>query len=53
MSDKGWLILSILWIVLSLLMFLIKNTEMGVIWLCAGVFGLVTSLIRRIQHRSL
>jgi len=47
MSNTESLILSIIWIILSLLWFWIKNTVLGVIWLCAGIFGLAIFLVKR------
>lgn len=47
MNSKGNLILSMIWIILSLLWFFwIKNMMLGIIWLCAGVFELIVFLVR-------
>lgn len=46
MSSTGNLILAIIWILTSLLWFFVKNTAMGIIWLCAGIAALIVALIR-------
>ena len=52
MSSKGNLILGIIWIVLSLVCFWAVNTEMGIIWLCAGVIELIIALIRHNKEKK-
>ncbi|MCM1268743.1 MAG: hypothetical protein NC302_12645 [Bacteroidales bacterium] len=47
MNSTGNLILSIIWILASLVWFWVKNTGMGVLWLCVGIFQLVMFLVRR------
>ena len=47
-GSTGFLVLSIVWIAVSLLWFLwIKSPVIGVIWLCAGTAGLIIALIGR------
>lgn len=48
MSYKGNLILSIIWILSSpIWFFAVKNTTVGIIWLCGGIIELIIGLIRR------
>jgi len=47
MSNTTRLVLSIVWMIVSLLWFWAENTVLGVIWLCAGTIGLIVSLARR------
>lgn len=47
MKSTGLLFLGIAWILASLLwFFIIKNTSMGIIWLCGGTIELIIALIR-------
>ncbi|MEE0265915.1 MAG: hypothetical protein UD936_09855 [Acutalibacteraceae bacterium] len=47
MNSKGILILAIMWIILSpVVWFWAENTALGIIWLCAGVAGLIIALIK-------
>ena len=53
MSYKGIIILSITWIITSLVWFFaIENTAVGIIWLCAGIAELIISLIRRNKEKK-
>ncbi len=50
---NDYLILSIVWIVFSLLwFFLIKNVSVGILWLSSGVVGLVVVLILKARHNK-
>ena len=52
-SSKALFILSITWIILSLIWFLwIKNTMMGVIWLCLGIVELVIAIISKKKEQN-
>lgn len=51
-SSTGVIILGIIWILLSLLLFWAENTEMGIIWLCAGIIGLILGFIRRNKEKK-
>lgn len=47
-SSKGYFILSIIFIIISLLWFVwVKNTFLGVIWLCMGIAELIIALVSR------
>lgn len=47
-SSKGLFILSIIWIVVSLMWFLwIKNVMIGVVWLGLGIVELIMALISK------
>ncbi len=53
MSCNGILVLSITWILTSLVWFFaIENTAVGIIWLCGGVVELIIALIRRNRKAS-
>ena len=53
MSYNGILILSIIWILLSLVWFFaIENTAMGIIYLCAGIVELIIALIKRNKEKK-
>ena len=53
MSSKGILFLAIMWIVLSpVAWFWAENTALGIIWLCAGVAGLIIALIKRNKEKK-
>jgi len=52
-SSTGFLILSIIWIIVSLIWFLwIQNIAIGLIWLCAGIIELLIALISRKNKRD-
>ena len=52
-SSKSFFILSITWIAVSLLWFLwIKNTALGVIWLCLGMVELIISIIAKKKEQK-
>ena len=52
MSCNGILILSITWILTSLVwFFLVGNTAVGIIWLCGGIVELIIALIRRNKEK--
>ncbi len=52
-SSKALFILSITWIILSLIWFLwIKNTMMGVIWLCLGIVELIIAIISKKKEQN-
>ena len=47
-SSRGFFILSITWIIVSLLWFIwIKNTIIGIIWLCLGITELIIAIISK------
>lgn len=46
MSNKGIIILVIIWMLFSLVWFLAGNTVKGIIWLCVGVIAVIIALIR-------
>ncbi len=53
MSCNGILILSITWIITSLVWFFaIENTVVGMIWLCGGIVELIITLIRRNKEKK-
>ena len=53
MSYNGILILSITWILVSLIWFFaIENTVVGIIWLCAGIVELIIALIKRNKEKK-
>ena len=53
MNSTGNLILAIMWLLLSpLWFFIIENTVMGTIWLCAGIVSLIIGLIRRNKEKK-
>ncbi len=53
MSCNGILILSITWILTSLVWFLaIENIAVGIIWLCGGIAELIIALIRRNKEKK-
>ena len=53
MNSKGILILAIMWIILSpVAWFWAGNTALGIIWLCAGVAGLIIALIKCNKERK-
>ena len=53
MSYNGILILSITWLLLSLVWFFaIENTAVGIIWLCAGIVELIIALIKRNKEKK-
>ena len=52
-SSKALFILSITWIILSFIWFLwIKNTMMGVIWLCLGIVELIIAIISKKKEQN-
>ena len=52
-SSRGFFILSITWIMVSLLWFLwIKNTMIGVIWLCLGIVELIIAIISKKKEQK-
>ena len=52
MSSKGILILAIMWIILSpVAWFWAENTALGIVWLCAGVAGLIIAFIKRNKEK--
>ena len=52
-SSTGYFVLSITWIIVSLLWFLwIKSTLVGAIWLCIGIIALVVAFISRQNERK-
>ena len=46
MSNKGIIILVIIWMLFSLVWFLAGNNVKGIIWLCVGVIAVIIALIR-------
>lgn len=46
MSNKGIIILVIIWMLFSLVWFFAGNTVKGIIWLCVGVIAVIIALIR-------
>ncbi len=52
MSSTGNLILAIMWILASPLWFFLKNTAVGIIWLCGGLVELIIALIRRNKEKK-
>lgn len=53
MSCNGILILSITWILTSLVWFFaVENTAVGIIWLCGGIVELIIALIRRNKEKK-
>ena len=52
MSSKGFLILAIIWILLSPAYFWSHNTAIGIIWLCVGVIKLIDALLRYNKERN-
>ncbi len=53
MSCNGILILSITWILVSLVWFFaIENTAVGIVWLCGGIVELIIALIRRNKEKK-
>jgi hypothetical protein len=51
-NSKGVLVLSIIWIIGSLIFFWVDNTAMGVICLCVGIIGLISAVIRRKKEKN-
>lgn len=52
-NSTGNLILAIIWIPGSLLWFFgVRNTAVGIIWICAGIVELVIALIRRSKEKK-
>ena len=52
-SSRGFFILSITWIMVSLLWFLwIKNAMIGVIWLCLGIVELIIAIISKKKEQK-
>lgn len=52
-SSKTLFILSITWIIVSLLWFLwVKNTAIGVIWLCMGIIELIIAFISKKKEQN-
>jgi len=52
-SSKALFILSITWIIVSLLWFLwVKNTTIGIIWLCLGIVELIIAIIRKKKEQN-
>ncbi|MEE1125964.1 MAG: hypothetical protein U0L18_08560 [Acutalibacteraceae bacterium] len=52
-SSTGLFILSITWIIVSLLWFLwVKNTVIGVIWLCLGIIEFTIALIIKKKEKK-
>ena len=52
-SSRGFFILSITWIMVSLLWFLwIKNAMIGVIWLCLGIVELIIAIISKKKEQQ-
>ena len=53
MSYNGLFILSITWILLSLVWFFaVENTAVGIVWLCGGIVELIIALIRRNKEKK-
>ena len=53
MSYNGFLILSITWILVSLIWFFaMENTAIGIIWLCVGIVELIIALIKRNKEKK-
>ncbi len=52
-SSKALFILSITWIVVSLIWFIwVKNTAIGVIWLCLGIVELIVAIIKKKKEQK-
>ena len=52
-SSKALFILSVTWIVVSLLWFLwIKNTMIGAIWLCLGIVELIIAIVSKKKEQK-
>lgn len=52
LSTIGLLVLSIIWIAVSLLWFLwLRSPIVGCVWLCAGIAALMLSIVRRSRER--
>lgn len=52
-SSRGYFILSITYIIVSLLWFVwVKNTFLGVIWLCLGIIELIVALTSRKKEKE-
>lgn len=51
MSSKGCFILSVVWILVSLIWFLwVKNTAIGLIWLCIGIVEFLVAAVLRFKE---
>lgn len=51
-GTKALFILSITWLIVSLLWFLwIRNNVVGIIWFCLGIAELVGAIIRKNRHK--
>lgn len=51
-SDKGCLILTVVWLFVSLIWFLwIQNTAIGVVWLLCGMAELLIALLVRCKEK--
>lgn len=51
-SSTGCFILSVVWILVSLLWFLwVKNTAIGIIWLCIGIAELMIAFALRTKEK--
>jgi len=52
-SSKALFFLSLTWIIVSLLWFLwVKNTTIGIIWLCLGIVELIIAIIRKKKEQK-
>ena len=52
MGSNGILILAIIWLILSLVAWVwAENTVLSVIWLCAGLAGLIIACIKRNKEK--
>ena len=52
-SSKALFILSITWIIVSLLWFLwAKNTAIGIIWLCLGIGELIIAISKKRKEQK-
>ena len=52
MRSNALFILSVTWIVVSLLWFIwVKNTAIGIIWLCLGIIELIIAIITKKEQK--
>ena len=52
-GSRGLLILAATWLVVSLLWFLwVKNTVIGVVWLCLGIVELIIALRSKTKEQK-
>ena len=52
-GSKALFILAIAWIIVSLLWFIwVKNTAIGVIWLCLGIAELIVAIVQKRKEQK-